>query len=88
MTLSRETYSNTQLKECYTYQPQDDITTFEIAKIIPFLIVGFEQTKKNENGRHGSSFLIAKQGIRISKELFEILPEGLARHFHFSKFDS
>jgi len=81
-----EVFSNTHFKECYIYQPKDDIKTFELAKIVPSLVLGLEQTKKGENGDYGSLFLIAKVGIRISKELFASLPEGLDRHF--SKFES
>ena len=78
-------FSSDTIKEYYVYQPKDDINIFELAKIVPFLVLGLEQTKKGELGYYGSLFLTAKQGIRISKELFASLPKDLAKHF--SKFE-
>ena len=80
-----EVFSSDTVKEYYVYQPKDDIKTFELARIVPFLMLGLEQTKNGELGYYGSPFLVAQQGIRISKELFESLPKDLDRHF--SKFE-
>ena len=70
--------------ECYLYQPKNGITIVEIANIIPFLIMGYDETKREvPTGWDMKPFF--KKGIKISKELFVSLPEGLDKHF--SKFE-
>lgn len=70
----RSSPNNRPIEYVYKYNPKDGITSFQIAKIIPYLITCTQQGKAIEHQ-------IVQGGLEIEERFFSYLPEDCRHHF-------
>ena len=75
MSLTVEKYWSSSPKKQYIYKPQEDISSFELATLIPYLIASVGISKQTDHQ-------ILQQGLKIGDEVFLKLSEKCKRHFY------
>ncbi len=72
MSLNRGTYGSQPTQPSYTFKPEENITAYELAQLLPFLLAAWTNP---------IDVYSVKRGELPSGTNLEQLPESLHRHF-------